>query len=91
MNKDDYEKAIQNDEAIRSGKRASEDDNLSIKYPDVASQWHPTKNKDMKPENFRPKSYKKIWWLCKRGHEWEAMISNRTRGEWLPVLLFIRS
>ena len=40
--------------------RASEGKNLSSNYPDVAREWHPTKNGDKKPEDFRPKSNGRI-------------------------------
>jgi DNA-directed RNA polymerase subunit RPC12/RpoP len=51
---------------------------LATCYPDVAKQWHPTKNGDLKPEDFKPKSNKKVWWLCPRGDEYAAVIGNRT-------------
>ncbi len=60
-------------------KVASPKYNIKIKYPDVASQWHPTKNGDKKPEDYRPGSVKKVWWKCERNHEWEARIGNRTQ------------
>jgi hypothetical protein len=63
-----------------SGNKASEDDNLATNYPEVARQWHPTRNVDKKPEDFRPKSNKRAWWLCDKGHEWEANINSRTGG-----------
>ena len=31
-----------------SGRIASENNNLSIQYPKVANEWHPTKNKEFK-------------------------------------------
>ena len=64
--------------------RATEDNNLLSNYPDVASQWHPTKNGDKKPEDFTPGSHEKVWWLCKRKHEWEAVIADRTNGRGCP-------
>jgi hypothetical protein len=69
-------------------KRVSEEDNLLSNYPDVASQWHPTKNGDKKPEAFRPGSGEKVWWLCERNHEWEATIVNKIRpkGSGCPLL-----
>ena len=45
---------------------------LASQNPDLVNQWHPTKNGDLKPETVRPKSNKKVWWLGKCGHEWEA-------------------
>jgi very-short-patch-repair endonuclease len=52
--------------------------NFLINYPDIASEWHPIKNKKLKPIDFFSGSGKRVWWLCKKGHEWKAQISNRT-------------
>lgn len=51
---------------------------LDVVEPIVASEWHPTKNGELKPNQFLPQSNKKVWWLGKCGHEWEAVISSRT-------------
>ncbi len=51
---------------------------LKTLYPDLCKEWHPTKNGELKPENMSIKSHRKVWWQCARGHEWEAMVSNRT-------------
>ena len=51
---------------------------LLTNYPDVAKQWHPTKNGSKKPEEYRPGSHTKGWWLCDLNHEWEATIGNRS-------------
>lgn len=67
-----------------TNKRASEDYNLSVLYPDLIMQWHPTKNKPYEPNKLLPKSNKKIWWICKFGHEWLTSISHRTDGEQCP-------
>ena len=67
-----------------SGKKASETNNLLSNYPDVAKQWHPTRNEEKKPEDFRPASNKKVWWLCDRNHEWPAKIAHRTNGRGCP-------
>mgnify|MGYP003306230336 CR=1 FL=1 len=44
----------------------------------------PTKNGDLKPTDFIANSNKKVWWLCKKGHEWQARISNRMNGNNCP-------
>jgi hypothetical protein len=62
-----------------ANQRVSEDNNLLIKHPDIAKEWHPTKNGDMSPKNSIPGSGKKVWWQCKNGHEWEATIHNRSK------------
>jgi hypothetical protein len=59
---------------------ASESYNLHILRPDLAKQWHPTKNGTLGPKDVTPGSRKKVWWLCERGHWWLAAVSDRIRG-----------
>jgi len=48
-------------------------------YPDVAKEWHPTKNRGATAHDFVRGSNKKVWWRCARkGHVWEARINART-------------
>lgn len=55
-------------------------------YPELCKEWHPTKNGDLRPENFLPTSYTKVWWICEKGHEWEARIDVRAKlGSGCPV------
>ena len=63
--------------AYCSGKIPSDEHNLLVKYPDIAEEWHPTKN-DKQPEEYTPYSNKKVWWQCQRGHEWHTPIAHRT-------------
>lgn len=57
--------------------RPGEND-LATVYPELAAQWHPTRNGDLRPENVLYGSYKKVWWICEKGHEWVASIVART-------------
>lgn len=52
---------------------------LKEQNPDLASQWHPTKNGNLQADDVAPLSNKKVWWKCEEGqdHEWEAKISSR--------------
>lgn len=49
--------------------------------PELASQWHPTKNGDLKPSDVTAGSSQKVWWICSKNpmHEWPATINNRAR------------
>lgn len=58
---------------------------LATKRPDLALEWHPTKNGDKTPEEYTTMSNAKIWWFCYKGHEWEASIDKRTIGERCPI------
>lgn len=50
---------------------------LKTQYPDIAKEWHPTKNLDDLTKISR-KSNRKVWWLCDKGHEWANTVVNRT-------------
>ncbi|MBR6522406.1 MAG: zinc-ribbon domain-containing protein [Oscillospiraceae bacterium] len=52
---------------------------LAGKFPEIASQWHPSKNEGLLPEEVTAFSSKKVWWICPKGHDYFAMIRNRTR------------
>ena len=53
---------------------------LSIKRPKIAAEWHPTLNGKLKPENFNYGSNHAAWWQCDKGHEWQAIIKDRSRN-----------
>lgn len=57
---------------------------LLSEYPDIASEWHPTKNGSLTAADVTPMSGRKVWWLGKCGHEWQSTISHRTRGNGCP-------
>lgn len=58
---------------------------LAFLNPELAVQWHPTKNNQMLPFQVSVSSNKKAWWLGNCGHEWEAVIANRSAGTGCPV------
>ena len=65
------------------------DNDLRTLYPDIAEQWHPEKNKSLTPSKVTPGANKKIWWQCEKGHEWEALLNNRTvLGSGCPQCVF---
>jgi hypothetical protein len=63
------------------GQKPSISNCLATIYPELAKQWHPTKNGSLTPENITKKSSKKVWWKCPVGddHEWEEIVSNRAK------------
>ena len=69
-----------------SGKRATPEDNFAVRFPELAKEWHPTRNGDARPQHFRPFSGKKAWWLCSKinGHEWQARLYDRARPRGCP-------
>lgn len=51
---------------------------LATKFPEVAKQWHPTKNGTLTPFDVLSKTGKKFWWICDKNHEYSATVSHRT-------------
>lgn len=54
---------------------------LASNNPQLAKEWHPTKNGEIMPANIFAKARNKYWWLCKEGHEWKAAVYHRNNGE----------
>lgn len=53
---------------------------LESMAPNVAKEWHPTKNKDLLPSQVSLKSGIVVWWKAQCGHEYKAKIGERVRG-----------
>lgn len=51
---------------------------LQTVNPALACEWSYERNR-LNPDEVLPSSNKKVWWRCKRNHEWEASINNRNR------------
>lgn len=57
------------------------ENSLAVQYPRLAEQWHPAKNGVLTPDEVVPGTTRKVWWRCKKGHEWQASVASRTSGE----------
>ena len=67
-----------------AGYRVCKDNCLHTVNRDLSKQWHPTKNKPLSPKHVFAKSSKKVWWVCGKGHEWQAAIRDRNKGTGCP-------
>jgi hypothetical protein len=74
------ESSPQKSEEHRSVPNPSEFYNLYVLKPELARQWHPTKNGSLGPKDVTPGSRREVWWLCGKGHWWLARVCDRTRG-----------
>lgn len=61
-----------------SGKITTRENSLAAKMPSIIREWHHNKNNDLTPYEVPLQSNKKVWWVCEKGHEWEAVIYSRT-------------
>ena len=60
------------------------ENSLACACPELAKEWHPTKNGDLTPVDITYGSKQIVWWKCENGHEWRASIDSRKRGRGCP-------
>ena len=71
---------------ICAGKQVLPGENdLATCDPALAAEWHPTKNGALTPRDVTSGSSRKVWWRCAHGHEWQATVASRHRGNGCPV------
>jgi hypothetical protein len=68
-----------------SGHRPSETNNLAITDPDIAAQWHPSRNGTLTPRAVTAASGRRAWWRCDSGHEWRTPICVRQTSRGCPL------
>ena len=51
---------------------------LATLRPDIAAQWDTEKNGELSPRDVAAGSSVKAWWMCEKGHEWQAHVRSRT-------------
>ena len=54
------------------------ENDMASQFPEVAREWHPTKNSALLPSQVPPTSKRRVWWLCPMGHEYVAAVGMRT-------------
>lgn len=66
-------------------KRALKDSgSIAETHPHLLTEWHPTKNVGIGPTEISGGSHQSIWWICKQGHEWQAIVKSRTNEHGCP-------
>ena len=54
------------------------ENDLATAFPQVAEQWDPVRNGALRPDKVSPYSNRRVWWLCRRGHPYQAVVAART-------------
>ena len=50
---------------------------FASQFPEIAAQWHPTKNGVLLPSQLGPQSNRKVWWRCPLGHDYQSVVGAR--------------
>ena len=69
-----------------TGRKVTRSNSLATLFPEIAAEWHPTKNGDLTPDEVTSASGKRVWWKCPVAddHEWRTMVANRKFGKDCP-------
>ena len=66
------------------------ENSLAVVRPDLAAEWHPTKNGLLRPDQIHAQSNKMVWWLKEYYDEeknetfyfeWQCKVNNRYHGD----------
>ena len=68
-------------------KEVKRENSLAVTHPELANEWHPSKNGNLTPNDITANYNEKVWWKCEFGHEWETKVIYRKRGTRCPYCL----
>ena len=70
------------DEAMRrrNSNNINKNGSLADHHPELVDEWNYAKNGELTPQDILSGSNQKVWWKCKKGHEWQATIASRTKN-----------
>ena len=57
---------------------------LAKVHPELVSEWS-ERNFPLTPDNITYGSNKRVWWKGSCGHEWQASVKARSKGEGCPI------
>jgi rubrerythrin len=73
--------ACANDRRADRQSRVAPDRSLAVRRPDLAREFHQTRNGKLDSDTLAVFSARKVWWRCSIcAHEWQATPANRSRG-----------
>lgn len=70
-----------------SNKKIDDKNSFGVKYPELAKEWHPTKNGSLTPYQVAPNCGKIVWWMCHRGHEWQTRVCDHSNGRFSHICI----
>lgn len=63
-----------------SGNKVCKENSLATVNPTLSKEWNNDKNDGLMPCDITWGSSKKVWWICKKGHEWKASVADRNNS-----------
>lgn len=70
---------------ICTDKKVHKDYNLAVLHAALAEEFDRIKNGEVKADQLSPRTPRKVWWKCKKGHSYKASVAKRvTRNDGCP-------
>ena len=84
QNKLQFQSNLRYNEIISFLPGPAPEQSLASVNPEIAVEFHPTKNFPLTPWHFFPGGGQKVWWLCSNdnSHEWQTTPNSRTYGNY---------
>jgi hypothetical protein len=64
-----------------TGRITARSESLALTHPEIAAEWHPTRNNEITPWDKTWGSHFEAWWTCPTGfktHDYQSRIASRT-------------
>ncbi|MCQ6274701.1 DUF559 domain-containing protein [Bacillus sp. V3B] len=58
-------------------RKVKKEKSLAVKKTEIAKQWHPTENGDVRPDEVGPYAREEYIWHCENGHKWSQAPNSR--------------
>jgi len=68
-----------------SGRSITPENSLAVLRSDLLKEWNYSRNLNIDPYTIGKSVSKKVWWICKKGHEWQATVNSRRYGVGCPI------
>jgi len=62
-----------------------DDNGVTVSNSDFKMEWHPTANLNLNPARWSTGDLDRVWWICRKGHEWQATFKARIKGKDCPI------
>jgi hypothetical protein len=62
-----------------------DDNGVTVANSGFKMEWHPTANLNLNPAKWSTRDLDRVWWICRKGHEWQATFKARVKGKGCPT------
>lgn len=68
-----------------NGSNLADNSAFTVANSPFKMEWHPTANDGLNPAIWSMDISERAWWICRKGHEWQATFKARIKGNGCPI------